>query len=577
MAIGSRLRRMTPFAQLLGALVFAPGRLDKIRLIQRYLDVTPDPDRGYALAAIAGEISLKAIKPSLVRGLAEDRVDPVLFRLSHDFVGDLAETVSLIWPEPATKEIAPPPSLAEIVDRLQAATRLDAPALMARLLDRLGPDERFALIKLATGGLRVGVSARLARQALSEWAAQNSVDATVAEIEELWHGLEPPYDSLFAWLSGAAGVPQIDLSRAFRPMMLANPLDSALYSAAEMRADSESDEETLARLSSRLTPTDFVAEWKWDGIRVQLAADGGRARLYTRTGEDISAAFPDLVEAMRVDGVLDGELLIVRDGAVQPFSDLQRRLGRKSVTTKMLRELPAHLRAYDILFDAGEDLRTRPFEERRSRLEAFGANALVAGVRRLDISERVPFERWADLMAIRAGARAASHEGLMLKRRDSVYQSGRPMGPWFKWKRGPLSADLVLIRAQRGHGRRSSFYSDYTFGAWRDGENGPELAPVAKAYSGYTDGELKRLDKWVRANIVERFGPVRAVTPEIVFEIAFDSVQRSTRHRSGIALRFPRIKRIRWDKPTAEADKLETLERMIVDPEVVETDFTLSS
>ncbi|MEM1421168.1 MAG: cisplatin damage response ATP-dependent DNA ligase [Pseudomonadota bacterium] len=550
---------MTPFAQLLTSLVFTPSRNAKLRLLMRYFDKAPDPDRGWALAAIAGEMDLRAVQPSVIRGLVEERVDPVLFRLSYDYVGDLAETVSLIWPaEPEGTSVR----LSDVVDQLAAASRSETPALLVRLFDQLPPEERFALIKLATGGMRVGVSARLAKTALSEWAGEQGVDAPVERIEELWHGLEPPYVSLFQWLSGGGPEPDVDLSLAFRPMMLAHPIDAALYSADELKANAESEEATRARLAERLAPSDFAAEWKWDGIRVQaVATDNGR-KIYSRTGEDIGHSFPDLVEAMRWRGCVDGELLVVRDGEVAPFSDLQKRLGRKTVSAKMLRDFPAHIRAYDLLHDGETDLRGRPFAERRTRLEAWASEAEAD---RLDLSGIVDFAQWDALAEIRAGARAAAQEGLMLKRRDAVYVGGRPIGQWFKWKRDPLTADCVLMYAQRGHGKRSSYYSDYTFGAWRGGEDGPELTPVGKAYSGYTDEELLKLDRWIRNNTTDRFGPVRAVKTELVFEVAFDAVQVSTRHKSGVAMRFPRIKRIRWDKPAHEADRLETLQRMIRD------------
>ncbi|MEO1503881.1 MAG: cisplatin damage response ATP-dependent DNA ligase [Pseudomonadota bacterium] len=550
---------MTPFAQLLTSLVFTPSRNSKLRLLMRYFDKAPDPDRGWALAAIAGEMDLRAVQPSVIRGLVEERVDPVLFRLSYDYVGDLAETVSLIWPaEPEGTSVR----LSDVVDQLAAASRSETPALLVRLFDQLPPEERFALIKLATGGMRVGVSARLAKTALSEWAGEQGVDAPVERIEELWHGLEPPYVALFQWLSGGGPEPDVDLSLAFRPMMLAHPIDAALYSADELKANAESEEATRARLAERLAPSDFAAEWKWDGIRVQaVATDNGR-KIYSRTGEDIGHSFPDLVEAMRWRGCVDGELLVVRDGEVAPFSDLQKRLGRKTVSAKMLREFPAHIRAYDLLHDGETDLRGRPFAERRTRLEAWASENEAD---RLDLSGIVDFAQWDALAEIRAGARAAAQEGLMLKRRDAVYVGGRPIGQWFKWKRDPLTADCVLMYAQRGHGKRSSYYSDYTFGAWRGGEDGPELTPVGKAYSGYTDEELLKLDRWIRNNTTDRFGPVRAVKTELVFEVAFDAVQVSTRHKSGVAMRFPRIKRIRWDKPAHEADRLETLQRMIRD------------
>jgi DNA ligase-1 len=241
---------------------------------------------------------------------------------------------------------------------------------------------------------------------------------------------------------------------------------------------------------------------------------------------------------------------------VASFNDLQQRLNRKVPSAAMLAEYPAWVRLYDILDEAGEDLRALPFDARRRRLEQwYGAGPRPL----LDLSPLVPFADWDELRRYREAARARGIEGLMLKRGDSAYVSGRPKGPWFKWKRGALTIDTVLMYAQRGHGKRSSFYSDYTVGAWRDGG----LVPVGKAYSGFTDAELKQLDRWVRDHTVERYGPVREVSPKLVLEIAFDSVHRSTRHKSGLALRFPRVHRIRWDKPAAEADTVETLERLL--------------
>ncbi|MDF2231115.1 cisplatin damage response ATP-dependent DNA ligase [Albimonas sp. CAU 1670] len=524
---------MRRFAQLLEALVLSPRRTAKLQLLQDYFRTTPDPDRGWALAALAGGLELPNLTASVIRGVAEARVDPALFRLSYDFVGDLAETTALIWPDPLGPP-GPPPGLDEVVRTLQAATRSDRPGILAALFDRLDSSARFALIKLCTGGMRVGVSARLARTALAEGFGR-----PLERIEELWFVLSPPYADLFRWLEGGPE-PDADLSLAFRPMMLANPVEDA-------------------RLET-LVPADHAAEIKWDGIRVQAVATESGRRLYSRTGEDLGPAFPDLLDAMDWRGCVDGELLVVVDGQVRPFADLQTRLGRKRVTAKMLAELPAHIRAYDLLHDGEADLRPLPYDERRARLEAWRAAHAPA---RLDVSAEVPFADWQELAAIRAAQREEGEEGLMLKRRDAPYLGGRPIGPWWKWKRDPLTADCVLMYAQRGHGKRSSFYSDYTFGAWEETEDGPRLAPVGKAYSGFTDEELVELDRWVRANMTERFGPVRAVKPGLVLEVAFDALQASARHRSGIAMRFPRIKRIRWDKPIEEADRLATLRAML--------------
>ncbi len=527
---------MKAFARLLDSLSFQSSRNAKLALLQAYLAETPDPDRGIALAALTGELQLRTAKPKLIRELAMARVDPELFGWSYDFVGDLAETVALIWPAGAPDTNAPVPGLAAAVDAMNAAQRDSVAKLLEEWLDVMDATERWALLKLITGGLRVGVSGRLARTAL---AAYGGVE--IGAIEEVWHAQSPPYAALFAWLEGRGPAPETRATPTFRPLMLATPLDEA----------------TLGGMD----PADFLAEWKWDGIRVQLVAmrdrQGARIRrVYSRSGDDISAAFPDIVEAMNFDAVLDGELLIVRDGRIAPFGDLQKRLGRKRVTGKMLQSSPAHVRVYDILFDEETDVRASPFDARRRRLETWFAR--WEGVR-LDISPLVPFADWDTLAGLRSEARAAGIEGLMLKRADSAYVAGRPKGPWFKWKRDPLTVDAVLMYAQRGHGKRSSFYSDYTFGCWRSADDGMELVPVGKAYFGFTDAELAQIDRWVRAHTRQRFGPVREVEPALVLEVAFDAVQPSSRHKSGLAMRFPRISRIRWDKPAADADNLTTL------------------
>ena len=528
---------MRAFAILLDRLSLSHSRNAKLTLVADYLRETPDPERGWALAALTGDLSFNAAKPAMIRAAVEARVDPALFRMSHVYVGDLAETAALIWPaQPgANRE----PDLSEVVDTLAASTRGQVPALLERWLDALDADGRWALLKLLTGGLRVGVSARLARQ-----AAANFGGVEVGDLEEIWHGQKPPYGDLFAWLEGETERPSPNAPGRFRPVMLAQPLDEAVDLA-------------------RLDPADFAAEWKWDGIRVQAVSEAGVKRLYTRTGDDISHTFPDVLLAMDFEGAIDGELLVMRDGVVASFSDLQQRLNRKNVTARMLADYPAGIRAYDLLASAGADRRALPFAERRRHLEAFVA---AIASRRIDLSPLQPFDSWQDLAALRASPPPGdpqAAEGLMLKRLDSVYEAGRPRGPWFKWKRDPHTIDAVLMYAQRGHSKRSSFYSDFTFGVWRDGA----LTPVGKAYFGFTDEELKQLDKFVRDNTIERFGPVRSVRADrdfgLVLEIAFEGLQRSGRHKSGVAMRFPRISRIRWDKPAREADELSTLEQML--------------
>jgi DNA ligase-1 len=533
---------MRAFAELLDRLSLTGSRNAKLTLVRDYLKETPDPDRGWALAALTGDLSFDAAKPAFIRKAVEERMDPQLFWWSYDYVGDLAETVSLVWPARpgANRE----PELAEVVDALRGASRAEVQRLIEGWLDALQPTGRWALLKLMTGGLRVGLSARLAKQ-----AAADVGPVPVSEVEELWHALHPPYEDLFAWLEGRSERPSSENPGRFRPAMLAQAVDEAVDFA-------------------RLDPADYAAEWKWDGIRVQAVNEGGVRRLYTRTGDDISRTFPDIVDALQDEGVIDGELLVMRDGKVASFADLQQRLNRKAVDARLLAGFPAAIRAYDILAEGAEDTRTLPFAERRKRLEAFVARQATG---RIDLSPMQPFDSWAELSALRADPPAGDPqvaEGLMLKRWDSIYEAGRPKGPWFKWKRDPFLIDAVLMYAQRGHGKRSSFYSDYTFGVWTDGEDGQRvLTPVGKAYFGFTDDELKEIDKFVRDHTVERFGPVRSVRAEphagLVFEVAFEGLQRSTRHKSGIAMRFPRISRIRWDKPPGEADELTTLERML--------------
>jgi DNA ligase-1 len=406
------------------------------------------------------------------------------------------------------------------------------------MLDHLNAPGRFALLKLATGNLRIGVSARLAKQAFA-----NAFELDVDAVEEVWYGLAPPYSELFDWAEGRGAQPTAKDVPVFRPFMLAHPL-----------------EETVVSLD------DYVAEWKWDGIRVQLVRAAGQTRLYSRTGDDVSASFPEIAAAFEAEGVLDGELLVrgsdqgsadLHGGAAASFNALQQRLGRKTVSAKMQGQYPAFVRLYDILFDGPEDVRGLPWTDRRSRLEDFVPRL---DPERFDLSQVIEAKHFDELSEMRAGARDAAIEGVMLKRRDSPYVPGRRAGLWYKWKRDPLTADCVLMYAQRGSGKRSSYYSDYTFGCWA--EDG-QLLPVGKAYFGFTDEELKWLDRWVRNHTVGRFGPVREVEKALVLEVAFDSIHSSTRHKSGLAMRFPRISRIRIDKPAAEADRVEALRAMV--------------
>jgi DNA ligase 1 len=532
---------MIAFADLLERLVFTPSRNAKIALLRRYFVTQPDPDRGIGLAAITGELSFTAAKPGLIRDLAASRTDPVLFDWSYDYVGDLAETVALIWP--ASTPQGGPPGLAELVETLETTPKAALPGLVAEWLDRSDASTRLALLKLITGGLRVGASGRLAKIALAEIAQTENGAVSADDVEEVWHGLQPPYLPLFAWLEGRGPKPDPADAPVFRPPMLAHPLEAPDIAA--------------------LNPPDWRAEWKWDGIRVQVVATTGGRRLFSRGADDISGAFPEIIAAMDFHAVLDGELLVLRNGEVAPFADLQQRLNRKTVTAKMMERFPVGVRLYDLLFDGTEDLRGLPFDQRRDRLEAWVARTQPP---RMDLSPLIRFSSLQELMVLRDGARAASIEGLMLKRADSLYLPGRVKGQWWKWKRDPLTVDAVLMYAQRGHGKRSSFYSDYTFGVWR----GDELVPVGKAYFGFTDQELAFLDRWIRNHTTARFGPVREVEKSMVLEVAFDAVQLSNRHKSGVAMRFPRLARIRTDKPAAEADRLETLMALVEEREAAD-------
>ena len=526
---------MNRFAELLDRLAYEPGRNNKIRLLVGYFRETEDPDRGYALAALTGALSFKHAKPGLIRDLITERTDPVLFGYSYDYVGDLSETVALMWPKatgashnesllgypspqpspargegaqpscsphsnvvtdmsegrtvgwvpsplagegegegyrgrdvaetPRTHNNPPPPTLTDVVTTLRTLGKAELPAQLARWLDELDETGRWALLKLVTGAMRIGISARLAKTAAAALG-----DKDPHEIELMWPGLSPPYLDLFAWLEGRGDKPVNRDPTPFRPVMLAHPIEDSDF--------------------ANLDAAEFSAEWKWDGIRVQAVAGRDarghiQARLYSRTGEDITGSFPDLVPSLHLPGAVDGELLVLRDGRVQTFNVLQQRLNRKVVSPKLIKEFPIHLRAYDLLGDDENDLRELPFTERRAHLEAFVARL---GDPRIDLSPTVPFASWEELAAARADPKSAGAgddadavEGVMLKRRDAPYLPGRPKGPWWKWKRDPHIIDAVLMYAQRGHGKRSSYYSDYTFGVWTRGDAGDELVPVGKA------------------------------------------------------------------------------------------------
>ena len=531
----------TRFSRLLDELYFTNSNLAKETILANYLREESDPDRGWAVAAIGGTLTFELFKRNLVKTLMSERMDPYLFDLSRDYVGEMSETVALAWPtSPEPKLLNRIPDLSEIIDTFQTSTKAEIREHLVTLLDNLTPPQRWALLKLGTQGLRIGMSARTVKKTLAGMA---EVDLEV--IEELWHGLTPPYESLFAWIEGRAPMPDISRVLTYSPVMLASPIDE----------DKDLD---------RLSPATHQAEWKWDCIRVQIASlknDLGAvdAKIFSRKGDDISHAFPDLVGAIDFEGVIDGELLVRPSGEIGSFNDLQQRLNKKKPAKSLIARLPAHVIAYDVISVDGESQRAKPLSERRTVLEH------VISQRdpdRFSISELLDWGTVDDLRQLREDAARTDGliEGLMIKDVSTPYVAGRPRHAWYKWKRDPFLLDAVLMYAQRGTGKRSSYYSDYTFGLW--GEN-DALLPIGKAYFGFTDEELKQLDNWIRTHKQKRFGPVQEVDKELVFEVAFDSAQESPRHKSGYALRFPRINRIRWDKPAKEADRIEAVAALV--------------
>lgn len=527
------------FADLLDDLYFTNSNLAKEAILTNYLRRTPDPDRGWALAAIGGTLSFDLFKRNLVKTLMEERMDPYLFELSRHYVGEMSETVALAWPQSATPlRLNRLPDLHEVIAEFTGRDKAGIRDYLVMLLDNMSSPQRWALLKLGTRGLRIGMSARTVKKTL---ATMGNVD--VGLIEELWHGISPPYTDLFAWIDGTAAMPDISNVLTYSPVMLSHPID---------------EEKDLDGLS----PATHHAEWKWDGIRVQVAGMNGEARIYSRTGDDISHSFPDLAATVDWDGVIDGELLVRPDGKIGSFNDLQQRLGKKKPSGALMKRLPAHLIAYDIISQDGENFRGQTLDQRRKNLEAFMA---VRQPDHYSTSDILDWDTVDDLRALRQEAANSGglKEGLMIKRRDSPYLSGRPKHAWYKWKRDPFLLDAVLMYAQRGTGKRSSYYSDYTFGLWADVDGDDKLLPIGKAYFGFTDEELKQLDSWIRRHKVARYGPVQEVEKQLVFEVAFDSAHESPRHKSGYALRFPRIRRIRWDKPAHEADRLEIMPSFI--------------
>ncbi len=517
---------MKKFSLLLHDLILTPSRNNKINLLKDYFSVL-DIDKAYALSILSDQLSFQFIKASKLRELVYNKVDKNLFDYSYDYIGDLAETISLIWPKTINKKSK---KLSLLIEKIQKFKKNEINTEFSKILDHLSNNERWTLIKICTGGLRIGVSERLVKTAIAE-----QYNKSLIEIEEIWHGLKFPYDNLFKWLKNEDKKPKINFKDLFHPMMLANPLDE------------EKD-------FKKINPSDFQAEYKWDGIRIQLMVYPSSISLYSRNGENISKAFPDIIENTQGEAVLDGELLVGKNFKPSTFNDLQQRLNRKKASIELIQKYPVFIRAYDILFYKRKDLRKLTLIERRAYLEKFCSNY---GKNKIDLSPIIKFSSWKELEKYKNNTLEELNEGVMIKLKNSKYLPGRKKGFWYKWKKNPNYVDAILMYAQRGHGKRSSYYSDYTFGIWKD----KELVPIGKAYSGYTDKELLELDKFIRNNTINKYGPVREIKKQVVLEVAFDNVFPSSRHKSGVAMRFPRIHRIRWDKLIKEVITLEEFKK----------------
>ena len=527
---------MKAFARLYDALDQTTATSEKVAALVAYFREAPPRDAAWAVHFLLGRRPKRLMASGRLRAWAAEAagIAEWLFEESYGAVGDLAETITLLLPDTGGSSDRPLSWWVE--ERLLPLRGQDEAAQKAAMLAawrELGRRERYVWNKLITGNFRVGASARLVGRALAE---VSGVDE--GTISHRLMGAWEPSPEFFERLV-APDTRDADISRPY-PFYLAYPLEQEPASLGD--------------------PADWLAEWKWDGIRSQLIRRAGRTFLWSRGEELLNGRFPEVEEvaALLPDGtVLDGELVPWSGGAPLPFAQLQRRIGRKTLGRRILSEVPVVLVAYDLLEDRGVDQRERPFVQRRNRLAGVLAATPSAG--RLVLSPAVDAVGWAGVEAARARAREAGAEGLMLKRRSSPYGVGRRRGDWWKWKVDPLSVDAVLMYAQPGSGRRAGLYTDYTFGLWA----GDHLVPFAKAYTGLTDEEIRRVDAFVRRNTLEKFGPVRTVRPELVFELAFEGIQRSTRHKSGVAVRFPRMARWRTDKRPEEADTLERVRSLL--------------
>jgi len=539
---------MKAFAQLFTSLDETNKTNEKVKVLKDYFNCVPDTDKMHMLALFTGRKPKRIINSTQVRTWATEITNlPIwLFEESYHVVGDLAETMALLMPQNTTS--TGDKTLTDWIGELNDLSNRSEEERKLWLIeswDMLDTQERFVFNKLLTGSFRVGVSQNLVIKALADITGLDTATLT-HRIMGNWMPETYTYQQLIQE-QGAAD----DISRPY-PFFLAYPIQ-----------ETSEKQKSAGDLKSALGNTaDWQAEWKWDGIRAQLIKRDGKIFIWSR-GEDLATEkFPELHPFLNElpDGtVLDGEILSFQNGQPMPFNVLQTRIGRKNLNKKILEESPVALIAYDCLEYAGNDIRSKTQSERRKILEQLQSATKYPEIFR--ISALIAFNTWHDLAAIREQSRAMIAEGIMLKRKSATYQVGRKRGDWWKWKIDPFSVDAVMIYAQKGHGRRADLYTDYTFAVW----DGDKLVPFAKAYSGLTDAEINKVDYFVKRNTLEKFGPVRTVKPELVFEIGFEGINRSTRHKSGIALRFPRILRWRHDKPKEEADTLDNLKALLGD------------
>ncbi|MDR9374986.1 MAG: ATP-dependent DNA ligase [Schleiferiaceae bacterium] len=508
----------------------------KVAALLRYFEAAPPADKLWCIALLSGKRPKKAVRSSDIRAwTAELSGLPLwLFEETYHIVGDLAETIAKVLPPAPEQSDASLQYWMEGIRALPGLTLEERRAWVQQAWRQLPEWERFVFNKMMMGGYRMGVSQKLMVRALAQHTGKAETELAHRLMGD-WRPQDTSFDRLV--LESSA---EDNLSRPY-PFYLAYQLDEGPEGLGD--------------------PSQWLAERKWDGIRGQLIVRQGAHYLWSRGEELITEKFPEFDQAPELlpsGTVLDGEILPFKAGEILPFQELQTRIGRKNVSKKILARAPVVLRAYDLLEAGGEDLRALPQVKRREKLEAL-FDKLPAGQNLLQLSPRLAFQTWSELAEIRATSRAERSEGVMLKHKEGIYRVGRKKGDWWKWKVAPLTIDAVLIYAMRGHGRRANLYTDYTFAVWK----GEELVPFTKAYSGLTDAEFRQVDAFVKKNTRERFGPVRSVKPELVFELAFEGIQRSSRHKSGVALRFPRMKRWRHDKPAAEANTLADLQALL--------------